>query len=174
MRASVAGLLLLLASAAHGSPALPAPVREAGLVELGTGRYTWWGLHIYDATLRTRDGAPPDYRTPFALTLRYARDLNGARIAERSMAEMRRLAPAPDAVPPEWLAQMLLAFPDVRQGESLTGYFDPGTGTRFYHGAQPTAAVGGEAFARAFFGIWLDPRTDAPELRARLLGDTRR
>ena len=34
---------------------------------------------------------------------------------------------------------------------------------------KPTGQVDDPAFARRFFGIWLDPRTRDPELRTRLL-----
>ncbi|MNC84230.1 hypothetical protein D3C75_1386630 [compost metagenome] len=46
----------------------------------------------------------------------------------------------------------------------------PGVGVRFYAGTQLQHEVRDHDFARAFFAIWLDPRTRNPELRAQLLG----
>jgi hypothetical protein len=46
----------------------------------------------------------------------------------------------------------------------------PGFGARFWRNGAPLGEVADPAFSRAFFSIWLDPRTSAPELRAALLG----
>ena len=45
----------------------------------------------------------------------------------------------------------------------------PGTGVAFYSGLRKLGQIDDESFADAFFGIWLDPATRAPDLRARLL-----
>jgi hypothetical protein len=65
---------------------------------------------------------------------------------------------------------MTRAFPDVRAGDSITGVFLPGRGVQFWFGEQLRAEVTDLEFARAFFDIWLDPRTREPALRERLLG----
>jgi hypothetical protein len=59
---------------------------------------------------------------------------------------------------------------DVREGDQLTGVYLPGHGARFYIGGQLLADVEDASFARAFFSIWLDPRTRDADLRAHLLG----
>ena len=40
---------------------------------------------------------------------------------------------------------------------------------RFVFNGRPLGEIADADFARRFFGIWLDPRTSAPELRAALL-----
>ena len=69
-----------------------------------------------------------------------------------------------------WEREMRLAFVDVRAGDRITGVYLPGEGARFYVGEKLQHVVRDEAFAKAFFAIWLDPRTRNPELRAQLLG----
>jgi hypothetical protein len=40
---------------------------------------------------------------------------------------------------------------------------------RFFFNEQPIGEIDDPAFARAFFAIWLDPRTSEPSLRSALL-----
>ena len=49
----------------------------------------------------------------------------------------------------------------------------PGAGVRFYVGNTLQHVVKDDAFAKAFFAIWLDPRTRNPQLRAQLLGEAK-
>ena len=43
---------------------------------------------------------------------------------------------------------------------------------RFFHNDRALGALNDERLRRAFFSIWLDPRTSAPDLRRKLLGDS--
>jgi hypothetical protein len=65
---------------------------------------------------------------------------------------------------------MARVFPNVRKGESITGVNRPGVGAEFFHEGRPTGLVRDPEFARAFFDIWLDPRTREPGLRNSLFG----
>ncbi|NCV32462.1 MAG: hypothetical protein EBW05_05955 [Betaproteobacteria bacterium] len=42
---------------------------------------------------------------------------------------------------------------------------------RFIHNRQLRMDLNDAAFAKAFFGIWLDPRTTEPALRKSLIGE---
>ncbi len=77
--------------------------------------------------------------------------------ASRRRGTARRLAPR-------------RALVDLAAGDRLTGVFLPGHGMRLYRGDMLQADVADDAFARAFFSIWLDPRARAPDLRTRLPG----
>jgi len=68
-----------------------------------------------------------------------------------------------------WSAQMKQLFPDVREGDRLTGVFDPARGVRFFHNDQPIGSIDDTDFGRAFFSIWLDERTQAPSLRTSVM-----
>lgn len=141
---------------------------------LGTGRLTWFGLHVYDAQLfvpREFDPARPSAQ-PFALELQYARDLDGRAIAERSRDEIARLKLGTEAQRARWLTEMAALFPDVKAGQRLAGIYRPGGATRFYVDGRYLGEIADPEFGRAFFAIWLDPRTSAPQLRASLLRHT--
>ena len=48
--------------------------------------------------------------------------------------------------------------------------YRPGKGAEFFYRDASIGTIEDPQFARAFFSIWLDPRTSAPDLRAALLG----
>jgi Chalcone isomerase-like len=138
----------------------------------GSGRLRFMGLRVYD--IRLWAGASPVGTQwaglPLALELEYARKLDGGQIAERSLVEMRRQAePAADTAE-RWLTAMKKMFPDVREGDRITGLHLPGQGARFFHNGALRGDVPDSEFARLFFGIWLSPRTSEPALREALLG----
>jgi hypothetical protein len=173
IRARAAALTAAVAVACAGLGWAPAQASQAApLREIGAGSLHWFGLHVYDARLAVA-GERFDPAQPFALTLRYARELSGERIAEASIEEIRRLGFGTPEDHRRWLDAMRRAFPDVRRGDELTGVSLPGRGAQFALNGRPIGSVDEPEFARAFFAIWFDPRSRARELRASLLGGVR-
>jgi hypothetical protein len=169
-------LLFALALLAGVSAAAEVPSHVARALgearSAGAGRLTWFGLHMYDARLfvpRAGFDARRLADQPFALELTYARRLNGGAIAERSDAEIKRLGLATEAQRARWLQAMRALLPDVDAGQRLAGIHLPGRGTDFYLDGRSLGRIDDPAFGAAFFAIWLDARTSAPDLRASLL-----
>lgn len=129
----------------------------------------WFGLALYDATLWV-PGPRWQWDQPFALDIRYARSFAGARLADTSVDEMRRLGFADEERLRRWGDAMARVFPDVRKGDRITGVYRPDEGAEFFHNGRSTGAIRDPEFARCFFSIWLDARTREPKLRAALLG----
>ena len=163
LRRCIAGLgLLLLAGGA--AAVLPAEWRIQG-----QGEMRWFGFRLYQASLWAPDGRW-QAGLPYALELRYARDIPSARLVQASIEEMQRLGSADDARLARWKLDLERVFPDVRTGEVILGLQLPQRGAEFYHQGKLTGRIDDVEFARAFFAIWLDPRTREPALRASLLG----
>jgi hypothetical protein len=137
----------------------------------GEGRLTWLGFHVYDAQLfaPARFSIDDALRQPFVLELNYARKLDGKAIASASRDEMQRMGLGSAEQQARWLARMEALFPDVDKGRRIAGINQPGVGARFYVDGVFAGSVDDPDFARAFFAIWLDPRTRAPRLRESLL-----
>jgi len=132
----------------------------------GSGRLTWWGLNIYDASFyRIGSSSSSD----FALDMRYQRSFRGITIANRTVEEMKRTG-VPENQAIVWGEQLAAFLPNVESGQTLTAVYIPNAGTIFYHDGKRIAQIPGADFSRAFFGIWLDPKTSAPKLREQLLG----
>lgn len=174
-RALLAGLGAVLAAPRWAAARVPQPELAAWLPGArlqGQARMSFIGLAVYDIRLWVSDGfdAAAFEQHPLALEIEYARRFAGRQLAERSLAEMQRVASISPAQREAWLAAMLGAFPDVQSGERLTGVHRPAQGARFLHDGRREVEVADPAFARAFFAIWLSPRTSEPRLRSALLG----
>ena len=84
---------------------------------------------------------------------------------------MKRIG-VPEVQAVSWGKQLATFLPNVESGQSLTAVFLPKQGTIFFHDGKQIAQIPGADFSKAFFGIWLDPKTSAPKLRTELLGQS--
>ncbi|MCP5286680.1 MAG: chalcone isomerase family protein [Burkholderiaceae bacterium] len=141
----------------------------------GEGRMRFLGLRIYDIRLWAPRPVTADTwgQAPLALELAYARTLYGSAIAERSLDEMRRQGEISASVAERWLGEMTRLFPDVKEGDRLTGLQQPNAEARFFYNGAFRGKVADAAFTRRFFGIWLAPETSEPSLREQLLAGAR-
>jgi len=141
---------------------------------IGAGEFRVFGFDVYNARLWSTT-RPLSVDQPFGLELIYKREISRDDLVKVSVDEIRRLSGA--SVSAEqlagWRVQMQQSFVDVQDGTRITGVYLPGQGARFFVGQQLQHEVKDPQFARAFFDIWLDPRTRNPELREQLLGTTR-
>jgi Chalcone isomerase-like len=160
-----------LAASANVNTNLNTSDEFAGFAARSRATLRFFGLRVYDAELWS--AAPMTLESwrdqPFALALSYHRALKGPEIAKRSLVEMRRQGPIAEADANRWLAEMQAAFPDVAEGDRITGRHEPGQGARFFVNGRLQREVREPAFATRFFGIWLSPQTSEPAMREALL-----
>jgi hypothetical protein len=153
--------------------AAPNEVRShlPGAVLRGSGGLRFVGLRVYAARLWVENGfSAADYmQHPLALELEYERQLKGQLISERSIAEIRKLQNISDEKAQAWLAVLLPLFPDVGQGDRITGIQRPGASSLFYVNGQRRGDIQDTDLSQAFFSIWFSPRTSEPKLRLALL-----
>ena len=175
MKALLSALLpVLILLGAHTAQArLPAPVPDAERWQVqGSGEMRWFGFAIYGARL-WRSGERWQGDAPYALELTYRRTISAEQLVNTSIEEMVRLGtldPQRDEQRlQQWRSALERVFPSVREGDTIIGLHEPGRGARFFYNGKPTGSLDDARLASAFFAIWLDPRTKAPELRMRLL-----
>lgn len=167
----ILGLPVQAGHRAVEAPALPPAVAEVlpKLAAQGAGELRFLGMPIYDgwywaaAHRWTLD-------TAFVLDLHYHRSLSGSSIAELSAKAMERMDGGTTAEIVRWRTTMAELFPDVGKGDRITGVFLPPASVRYFFNGRLRGEIVDAKFARAFFGIWFDPRTQWPELRTKLLG----
>lgn len=175
-RALVWSLLAAIAFTPLSALAIDAPPLPPEVVDLapnmkmqGGGELRFFGLSIYDGYYWspspgwTQDGM-------FCLDLHYHRALDGAKIAERSISEIKKLGYGTAEQRDRWEEAMRRVFPNVHKGDRITGVNLPGGVVRYYYNGKPVGEIADPGFARAFFGIWLDPKTSQLDFRQRLLG----
>jgi hypothetical protein len=178
--AAAACTLIVAASIAVARPALaafdapPLPPAIAALAPSlkaqGGGELRYFGFHVYDGWYWSPvRGFSLEH--PLALDLHYKRSLDGHAIAARSVDEIAKLGLGTPEQRARWGEAMRGLFPDVARGDRLTGVSLPPGRARFFHNGRPIGEIDDREFARAFFGIWLDPRTSRPDYRKRLLGE---
>lgn len=159
----LAGTLFTLSGYANDLGHIDAGLNTAKLQ--GSGRLTWWGLNIYDASFyRSKNSS-----TEFALDLKYQRSFSGSSIANRTADEMKKIGVS-DTQAILWSRELAAILPNIESGQALTAIYSPKQGTVFYHDGKQIGKIPGADFSKAFFGIWFDPNTSAPKLRTELLG----
>lgn len=162
-------LALLGITPAHALDHIRGFVPEAQKVGEGRLSYLFWD--VYDATLYAPEGEWQVDR-PFALQLSYLREIEGKKIADRSVEEIREQGFTDEVKLATWHAQMRKIFPNVDKGMTLTGVYTGNGETVFYHDNEEVGRIKSSEFSRAFFNIWLSEDTSAPDLRRKLLGAT--
>ncbi|WP_242560855.1 MULTISPECIES: chalcone isomerase family protein [Pandoraea] len=142
---------------------------------VGQGSFSRLGFHLYDASLFSgAERINANWSAhPLVLDVRYARSFKSHTLVQRSLIEMSKLQVGTDEERQRWADELARILPDVSAGQHITGVFRPGDGTRFFSDGKLIGQIAGDAFGRAFFAIWLDPRTSAPDLRAELISDAR-
>jgi hypothetical protein len=171
--ALIPGVLLWIALAMPAvAQTLPSAAAEIlpGAREAGGGAFRYFGLLVYDAKLWTA-GPRFDAQAPYALGIRYARDIKGFKLAEESVRQWRGMRYGFEDKYEAWEAEMRRIFPDVKADDELVGVHLPAKGAQFYFNGKPAGEVADRAFARAFFAIWLDERTTEPGLRRALIAE---
>ena len=175
--AVAAAVAVFAAPAAANHAVVPAPplpplvaVQVPGLRAQGGGEMKVLGLSIYDGWFWADGHAWHPDRT-YLLDLHYHRDLDGARLAERSVVEIEGIGGGTPEDRLRWGEAMRRILPDVGKGDRITGiHLPPGIVRYFLNGAF-IGEIADPQFARAFFGIWLDPKTSRTDFRRKLLGE---
>lgn len=140
---------------------------------LGESRFKVMFFKIYDAKLSAPKGQwnkTWNKDTPLALSLTYLRDFDGEDIASRSVDEMRDIGYTDEVTLAKWFEQMRSVFPNVKEGENITGVLDNNKHTHFYYEGQLVGSIEDVVFGESFFGIWLNEKTSEPKMREQLLG----
>ncbi len=163
-----AGLIL---AASHLSLATAGQISAMdGMDLVGEARMEVLFWKVYDARLYAPGGSWSE-RTPFALSLTYLRDLQGDKIAERSIQEMRKQGFSDELTLARWYGELALIIPDVGDQNEIVGLADENAHTRFYLDGELIGEIKEPDFTRAFFAIWLGEKTSEPEFRDQLLGE---
>lgn len=163
-------LIIIIAKPVEAMDRITQLVPQAQVV--GDARMSLMFWNIYDVMLLAPNGKWSADK-PFALQLTYLRHLDGSKIADRAVQEMRGQGMKDEVKLTTWYTQMRKIFPDVNEGDTLTGIFTKDGNTIFLSSGKEIGRIDDAEFTNNFSAIWLSPKTSAPEVRLRLLGQGR-
>ena len=142
---------------------------DNNLIIKGTYRYTYWGLNIYQATL-FMDKKCQYPNCDFTLQLHYKRAFGGKAIVERSVNEIDAQRNLDVQTKNTYRIILGKIFPDVKQSDVIQGKMVNGL-AMFYLNNQFIGKIDDAPLSKAFFDIWLSPKTSDPDMRQALLGN---
>lgn len=148
--------------------------------KVGDATLTWGPFTVYSSQLRTPDGRYARPGEDQALIITYARDIDKDELVEATRNQWQaqgilQQEPQSNA----WLRMLQSLWPDVGPGTQLAFVLNDGQGQFWYRASAaqkrfiPLGPRQPEAFSLRFLGIWLDPRTQYPELRQQLIGGSK-
>jgi hypothetical protein len=181
VRIAVIGFIFLVISSVSCISSAHANVWRTEIPQaklIGSGEFSWWGLSIYSAKLWQAPGSPStgfDAMQRFALEITYHKSISRSRFVDTSVDEIKRLHGSAYSAEQlqAWRTYMEKAFMDVKSGDQLIGVHIPDFGCRFYSQNKLLAEIPDEKFSKAFFSIWLDPKSKDTALRAQLMGQSK-
>ena len=136
---------------------------------LGSGVLKYAFFKIYDAELYAPERIS-QLQAPLLLQLEYPRDIPAERLVKVTFEQMEKQSTLIAERAEQWRQQLTDLWPDIKEDDTLSvHYHSDGTST-FYHNHQLLGSVADVDFSYAFIAIWLAENTNAPDLRAELLG----
>ena len=125
---------------------------------------------VYDSALYTPSGRWQG-EAPYQLSLHYLRDIPAAKLIEetdKAWQEQGRNHPKQG----EWLRLLGELWPNITEGDNLVFGLNAAGDSAFWFNGTLIGSIDDRDFGGLFGGIWLDPDTPRPGLRAELIGPT--
>ena len=135
---------------------------------VGEARLKVFIWEVYDSGLFTPSGRWQG-DAPYRLSLHYLRNIPAAKLVEeteKAWREQGRNHPRLN----EWLGLLGDLWPDITEGDNLVFGLNELGDSAFWFNGSPLGSIEDRDFGPLFGGIWLDPDTPRPELRAQLIG----
>lgn len=145
--------------------------------KVGDATLSWGPFTVYTSQLRTPDGQFYGLAQDQALIITYKRDIDRDELVDATRDQWQaqgilQREPQSEA----WLRMLQSLWPDVSPGTQLAFVMHDKQGQFWYRATaaqktfRPLGPRQSEAFSTRFLAIWLDPRTQYPELRQQLIG----
>lgn len=144
------------------------------LREIGKGKYTWFGIKIYDARLL----APADFKgefetaSPLILEIEYDMDIDSKDLVETTQDEWKELKIGQSETCKnqlEWAKRLAVIWPDLKQGDKLRLNVNKKRESEFFYNEKSIGLIEDPNFSTCFLAIWLAKDSSADDLREDLL-----
>ena len=101
------------------------------------------------------------------VTMRFLRDIDRKRLASGWVDELRKVG---TQIPEERIAQFSALIPDVKNGDTMSFTWRPGTGVEVTLNDAVRGSIPGDDFARTLFTVWFGPKPGDENLKRGMLG----
>ena len=123
---------------------------------------------VYDSVLFTPNGQWHG-DAPYRLSLHYLRNIPAAKLVEETEKAWQHQGIDHPRLN-EWLELLGELWPDITEGDNLVFGLGASGDSAFWFNGTTLGSIEDRDFGKLFGGIWLDPDTPRPELRAQLIG----
>ena len=135
---------------------------------VGEARLKVFIWEVYDSALFTPSGHWQG-DAPYRLSLHYLRNIPAAKLVEETEKAWRQQG-RDHPMLSEWLALLGELWPDITESDNLVFGLNASGDSAFWFNGSALGSIEDSDFGPLFGGIWLDPDTPRPELRAQLIG----
>ena len=135
---------------------------------VGEARLKVFIWEVYDSALFTPSGHWQG-DGPYRLSLHYLRNIPAAKLVEETEKAWRQQGRDHPRLN-EWLALLGELWPDITEADNLVFGLNASGESAFWFNGIALGSIKDRDFGPLFGGIWLDPDTPRPELRAQLIG----
>ena len=108
-----------------------------------------------------------DSRQVKRVTMKFLRDIDHKRLASGWADELRKVG---NKIPEDRIAQFSALIPDVKNGDTMSFTWRPGTGVEVALNDKVRGSVPGDDFARTLFTVWFGPKPGDENLKRGMLG----
>ena len=128
-------------------------------------------VHVYDAGLYVPAGfnAAKPYATPLALVVSPGRAFRAETVVKQLGKELARQPNLTPAQVEQFSQAFAAVMPALEEDVPLTGVYTPGAGWALFHKGAAIGKWADEAFAKAFFDIWLGANVSQSTVKQELL-----
>ncbi|MCW8996070.1 MAG: chalcone isomerase family protein [Psychromonas sp.] len=142
------------------------------LKNVGQGKMSWLFMDIYQASLFSKDGRYQPKQYPQALIIRYQRNFSKSTLLKATQQQWQKLS-VDENLYQQWLQTLSVIWPEIKKGERLTFLVSSNGRGDFYHNGNWLGSIDNPDFSDAFLSIWLSENTSEPDLRRKLIGETK-
>lgn len=159
-------LLLFPAATLHSSPV-------SDLQPVGSATLRWMFWTVYHSTLYSGDGEFQGIKPDLALELKYRRDISQQQLLDATRDQWQELGVYRNPTSESWLTELARIWPQVEAGDTITLRVETNLEAVFFLNGEMLGGIQDPDFTRDFLAIWLDEKSDFPELRQKLMGRRR-
>ena len=165
---SALSIFLLLSLASLQTPGQAADLNE--LQPVGSARFKWMFLTIYEGTLYTPDGVYQGIEPGLALQLEYARNISSQRLIDTTREQWQEMDVYREERSEAWLQVLGAIWPDVQKGDSITLLVGENLQATFLLNNAEAGTIDDPAFTADFLAIWLSESNNFPRFRQQITG----